>query len=77
MSSEAFRSVYFDLASAYEELRQFDKAIAVLTQARTLSPTDPLVDIRLARSQLDAGKGDNAITTLQAAVDEVSRKSRA
>jgi tetratricopeptide (TPR) repeat protein len=67
LSSETFRSVYFDLASAYEELKQFDKAIAILTQARTLSPTDLLVDIRLASSQLEAGKGDNAVTTLQGA----------
>jgi tetratricopeptide (TPR) repeat protein len=68
IGSEAFRTVYFDLASAYEELRQFDKAIAMLTQARSLSPTEPLVDIRLARSQQDAGKGEDAIRTLQAAV---------
>ena len=40
----------------------------MLTQARTLSPTDPLVDIRLARSQEDSGKGDDAIRTLQSAV---------
>ena len=68
MTSDTFRGVYFDLASAYEELKQFDKAIAMLTQARTLSPTDPLVDIRLARSQQDAGKEDEAVRTLQAAV---------
>jgi tetratricopeptide (TPR) repeat protein len=68
IGSEAFRTVYFDLASAYEELRQFDKAIAMLTQARALSPTEPLVDIRLARSQQDAGKGEDAVRTLQGAV---------
>jgi len=67
MTSDTFRSVYFDLATAYEELRQFDKAIAVLTQARALSPTQPLVDIRLARSQQEAGKGEDAVRTLQAA----------
>lgn len=67
MSNEVFRSLYFDLVSTYEDMRQFDKAIAVLTQARTLSPTDPRVDIRLARAQLNAGKGDNAIATLQSA----------
>jgi tetratricopeptide (TPR) repeat protein len=68
MSDEAFRGLYFDLVSAYEQLKQYDKALAVLTQARTLSPRDPMVDIRLARSQLNAGKGQNAITTLQSAI---------
>ena len=68
LSSDTFRSTYFDLASAYEKLRQFDKAIAMLRQARTLSPVDPLVEIRLARSQQDAGNGDEAVRTLQAAV---------
>jgi tetratricopeptide (TPR) repeat protein len=68
LASDTFRSTYFDLATAYEKLRQFDKAIAMLRQAHTLSPTDPLVDIRLARSQQDAGKGEDAIRTLQAAV---------
>lgn len=75
MSSETFRSVYFDLASGYEALRQFDKAIAVLTQARALSPTEPLVDIRLARSQQDAGNGDEAVRTLQAAVAKFPNQS--
>jgi tetratricopeptide (TPR) repeat protein len=68
LSSDTFRSTYFDLASAYEKLRQFDKAIAMLRQARTLSPVDPLVEIRLARSQQGAGNGDEAVRTLQAAV---------
>ena len=68
LSSDVFRSTYFDLATAYEELRQFDKAIAMLRQARTLSPSDPLVEIRLARSHQDAGKGDEAVRTLQGAV---------
>ena len=67
LSSDTFRSTYFDLATAYEKLRQYDKAIAMLRQARTLSPTDPLVEIRLARSQQQSGKGDEAIRTLQAA----------
>jgi tetratricopeptide (TPR) repeat protein len=68
LSSDVFRSTYFDLAMAYEKLKQFDKAIAMLQKARTLSPTDPLVDIRLARSQQESGKGEDAIKTLQAAV---------
>ena len=68
LKSDTFRSAYFDLASAYEELRQFDRAIALLTQARGLSSGDPLVHIRLARSQQEAGKGEDAIRTLQAAV---------
>jgi tetratricopeptide (TPR) repeat protein len=68
LASDVFRSTYFDLASAYEKLRQFDKALAMLRQARTLSPTDPLVEVRLARSQQTAGKGDEAVRTLQAAV---------
>lgn len=65
MADESLQAVYFDLVSAYEELKQFDKAIAVLTQARTLSPTDASIDIQLARTQATAGKGDNAVTTLQ------------
>ena len=36
LASDTFRGTYFDLASAYEKLRQFDKAIAMLRQARTL-----------------------------------------
>jgi tetratricopeptide (TPR) repeat protein len=68
LASDTFRSAYFDLATAYEKLRQFDKAMAMLRQARTLSPTEPLVEIRLARSQQDAGRGEDAIKTLQAAV---------
>ena len=68
LASDIFRSTYFDLATAYEKLRQFDKAIAMLRQARALSPNEPLVEIRLARSQQEAGKGDDAIKTLQAAV---------
>jgi tetratricopeptide (TPR) repeat protein len=67
LTSDAFRGAYFDLAAAYERLRQFDKAIAMLAQARALSPTDVQVDVRLARSQQEAGKGDDAIRTLQAA----------
>jgi tetratricopeptide (TPR) repeat protein len=68
MTSDAFRSVYFDLAAAYEALRQGDRAVAMLRQARTLSPTDPFVEIRLARSLEVSGKGDEAIRSLQAAV---------
>lgn len=68
LASETFRGAYFDLASAYETLKQFDKAIALLTQARGLSSTDPAVHIRLASSQQEAGKGEDALRTLQAAV---------
>jgi tetratricopeptide (TPR) repeat protein len=68
LTSESFRNVYFDLATAYEALRQGDKAVAMLRQARTLSPSDPLVEIRLARSLETSGKGDDAIKSLQAAV---------
>jgi tetratricopeptide (TPR) repeat protein len=68
LSSDTFRSTYFDLATAHERLRQFDKAMTLLRQARTLSPNDPLIEIRLARSQQDGGKGDDAVRTLQAAV---------
>ena len=68
LASDTFRSMYFELAVAYEKLRQFDKAITMLRQARTLSPTDPLVEIRLARSQQDSGKGDDAVKTLQGAM---------
>jgi tetratricopeptide (TPR) repeat protein len=67
LSSDTFRSTYFDLATAYEKLRQFEKAAAMLRQARTLSRTDPLVEIRLARSLQESGKGDEAIRALQAA----------
>ncbi len=74
LTSETFRSLYFDLASAYESLRQFDKAIAMLRQARTLSPTDALVEIRLARSQEEAGKADDAVRTLQGAVTKFPKE---
>ena len=74
LSSDTFRGTYFDLASAYEKLRQFDKAMTMLRQARTLSPTDPLVEIRLARSQQEAGKGADAIKTLQAAVTKFPKE---
>ena len=46
----------------------------MLRQARTLSPTDPLVEIRLARSQQEAGKGDDAIKTLQGAVTKFPKE---
>ena len=75
MSSDAFRNLYFDLVSAYEALKQFDKAIAVMMQARTLSPTDPRVDIRLARAQMNAGKGDNAIETMRSAVTKFPKQA--
>jgi tetratricopeptide (TPR) repeat protein len=68
MTSETFRNVYFDLARAYERLRQFDRAITLLTQARTLSPNEPTIEIRLSRSQQEAGRGDDAVRTLQAAI---------
>jgi tetratricopeptide (TPR) repeat protein len=68
LSSDTFRNTYFDLATSYEKLRQFDKSIAMLRQARTLSPADPLIEIRLARAQQSAGNGDEAVRTLQAAV---------
>ena len=74
LTSDTFRSTYFELATAYDRLRQYDKAIAMLRQARTLSPTDPLVEIRLARSQQDAGKGDDAVRTLQAAVTKFPKE---
>ena len=75
MTSETFRSVYFDLATSYETLRQFDKAITMLRHARTLSPTDPLVEVRLARSQEESGKGDDAIRTLQGAVTKFPKET--
>ena len=68
MADPSFRGLYFDLVAAYEQLKQYDKALAVLTQARKLSPEDPMVDVRMARTQLDAGKGGNAVATLQAAI---------
>jgi tetratricopeptide (TPR) repeat protein len=68
LASDTFRSTYFDLATAYEKLRQFDKAGTILKQARTLSPSDPLVEIRLARSLQDAGRGEEAVRSLRAAV---------
>jgi tetratricopeptide (TPR) repeat protein len=64
----SFRGVYFDLVSAYEQLKQYDKALAVLTQARQLSPEDPMVPVRMARAQLAAGKANNAVATLQDAI---------
>ena len=68
MRSDTFRDLYFDLATAYERLRQHDKAVAMLRDARALSPNDPLVEMRIAQSQQDGGKGEDAIRTLQAAV---------
>jgi tetratricopeptide (TPR) repeat protein len=68
MADDTFRGLYFDLAAAFEDLKQYDKAIGLLTQARNLSPTDPAVAIRLARAQVNAGKGDNAVSTLQGAI---------
>ncbi len=75
MTSETFRSLYFDLATSYESLRQFDKAVTMLRHARTLSPTDPLVEIRLARSQEESGKGDDAVRTLQGAVTKFPKET--
>jgi tetratricopeptide (TPR) repeat protein len=75
LTSESFRSVYFDLATAYEALRQGDKAVTMLRQARTLSPTDPIVEIRLARSLEVSGKGDDAIKSLQAAITKFPKEA--
>ncbi len=75
LTSETFRALYFDLATAYEALRQFDKALTMLRQARTLSPPDPLVEIRLARSQEAGGKNDDAVRTLQAAVTKFPKET--
>lgn len=68
LRSDTFRELYFDLATAYEKLRQHDKAIAMLRQAQSLASAEPMIDIRLARSQQDAGRSDDAIKTMQAAV---------
>jgi tetratricopeptide (TPR) repeat protein len=74
LASDTFRSMYFELAVAYEKLRQFDKAVTLLRQARTLSPTDPLIEIRLARSQEESGKGADAVRTLQGAVTKFPKE---
>jgi tetratricopeptide (TPR) repeat protein len=68
MRSDTFRELSFDLATAYERLSQHDKAIALLRQAQALMSSEPMVDIRLARSQQESGKSDDAIRTMQAAV---------
>lgn len=69
-SSDAFRGLYFDLVDAYEQIRQYDKAAAILAQARRLSPQEPLVEIRLARSQVNAGKSQDAVATLRSAIEK-------
>ncbi len=74
MRSDTFRDMYFDLATAYERLRQHDKAVAMLRDARALSPNDPLVDVRLAQSQQDGGKSEDAVRTLQAAVTKYPKE---
>jgi tetratricopeptide (TPR) repeat protein len=75
VADETFRSLYFDLASTYEDLKQYDKAIGVMTQARMLSPSDPSIAVRLARTQMNAGKADNAVSTLEGAVAKFSDES--
>ena len=75
LTSDSFRGTYFDLASAYEAMRQPEKAIALLAQARKLTPDDPLVAIRLSRSQQEGGKGDEAIRTLQTAAARFPKDS--
>jgi len=75
LTSDSFRGTYFDLASAYEAVRQPEKAIALLTQARKLTPDDPIVAIRLSRSQQEGGKGDEAIRTLQTAAARFPKDS--
>ncbi len=78
MADRSFRDFYFDLVTAYEQLKQYDKALALLAQAQKLSPQDPMVEVRTARTQLNAGKKANAITTLEGAIkkfpDEPSLK---
>jgi tetratricopeptide (TPR) repeat protein len=78
MSDPSFRGAYFELVTAYEQLKQYDKAMAVLAQARQVSANDPEVIVRTARTQVSAGKTANAVSTLQAALkqfpDEVSLK---
>jgi len=63
-----FRRLCINLSLAYERLREYDKAIAVLTQTRAATRTDATLEVRIARVQLSAGRGDNAIATLQGAM---------
>lgn len=63
-----FRRLCISLSLAYERLREYDKAIAVLTQTRAATQPDATLEVQIARIQLSAGRGDNAIATLQGAV---------
>lgn len=63
-----FRRLYINLALAYERLREYDKAIAVLTQTRAATRTDAALEVQIARIHLSAGRGDSAIATLQGAM---------
>ena len=58
------------LAFAYQELGQFDKAIATFEDARKLSPKDPAVSAYLADAQIAAKKYSAAVdVTRQALLD--------
>lgn len=70
---EAVRAVdlvrlYLQVGTAYEQLREFDQAIDAFTQARSLAPQDPSMDIHLSLALIAAGR-------MQAAIDATRRAS--
>ena len=67
-TSRTFLGLVVKLGYAYQELGDFDRAIATFEAARKLAPNDGVVDLYLAQVQIAAGRYDAAI--------EISRKGR-
>jgi tetratricopeptide (TPR) repeat protein len=68
-TSRAFIGLLARLGYAYQELGEFDRAIATFEDARTLSPADGVADLYLAQAYIAAGRYDAAV--------DVARKGRA
>ena len=65
------------LGFAYQELGQFDKAIATFEEARKLAPNDPAVTGYLIQANIAAKKYGAAVELAQAAPGDTSRRSAA
>ena len=67
-TSRAFMGLLARLGYAYQELGDYDKAIATFEQARSLAPSDGVADLYLAQANIAARRYDKAI--------EVARQGR-
>lgn len=53
------RGLFLGLVEAYQELKEYDKAVKTLLKLRNLAPDDVLVKVSLAELSLEADPGDH------------------